>query len=137
MLFDNLLKNSKSKKASLSVANNPSRRKELREMRTNRANGDESQQLVRQAYSSTYNTPQKLSRLQKICVNNNSKLLFEQPYMKMFVLTREKSFYELDRKAYLFSFIIKKTLHIQHGFWLKRRSAILLHMVASRHYLFR
>ena len=44
--------------------------------RTNRRTRAESQWIVGQAYSHTYNTPSQLSRLQTICINNNSKLRF-------------------------------------------------------------
>ena len=46
-------------------------------MKTNRRTRAESQWIVGQAYSRTYNTLSRLSRLQTICINNNSKLRFE------------------------------------------------------------
>ena len=52
---------------------------EIREkggMKTNRRTRAESQWIVGQAYSRTYNTLSRLSRLQTICTNNNSKLRF-------------------------------------------------------------
>ena len=45
-------------------------------MKTNRRTRAESQWIVGQAYSHTYNTLSRLSRLQTICINNNSKLRF-------------------------------------------------------------
>ena len=78
--------------------------------------GEESQQIVGQAYSSNLQYPvYKLSRLQKICGSDNSKLQFElmesgiTPYPKC-------PFANSTIKAYLFSFITTNTLHIQHGF---------------------
>ena len=52
---------------------------------------------------------ENLSRLQKICANNNSKLRFEfnDP---AYTRTSQKLLNELDPKVYLFSFIIDWTL---------------------------
>ena len=55
----------------------PQQRRERRgDERTNRRTRAESQWIVGQAYSRTYNTLSQLSRLQTICINNNSKLRF-------------------------------------------------------------
>ena len=55
---------------------NPSRDVKEGGMKTNRRTRAESQWIVGQAYSRTYNTLSRLSRLQTICINNNSKLRF-------------------------------------------------------------
>ena len=58
------------------IVTTPAEIREKGGMKTNRRTRAESQWIVGQAYSRTYNTLSRLSRLQTICINNNSKLRF-------------------------------------------------------------
>ena len=85
-------------------------------MKTNRRTRAESQWIVGQAYSRTYNTLSRLSRLQTICINNNSKLRFAR---KLATFTSTKlipHYLNLGITAYRFSFIIDRNVAFQHGF---------------------
>src|SRR3954469_7094966 len=85
-------------------------------MRTNRRTRAESQWIVGQAYSRTYNTLSQLSRLQTICINNNSKLRFTGKSAPFTVTELNPHVMNLDPKVYCFSFIIDRNVAFQHGF---------------------
>eukprot|EP00347_Sterkiella_histriomuscorum_P023354 403334965 len=90
---------------------NPSREQREGGMRTNRRTRAESQWIVGQAYSHTYNTLSQLSRLQTICINNNSKLRFTGKSGPFTASELNQHFLNLGLLAYCFSFIIDRNLH--------------------------
>ena len=85
-------------------------------MKTNRRTRAESQWIVGQAYSHTYNTLSQLSRLQTICINNNSKLRFTHKSGPFTASELYTHFLNLGLMAYCFSFIIDRNVAFQHGF---------------------
>jgi uncharacterized protein with beta-barrel porin domain len=85
-------------------------------MKTNRRTRAESQWIVGQAYSRTYNTLSQLSRLQTICINNNSKLRFTGKSVPFMALELNPHYLNLGLLAYWFSFIIDRNVAFQHGF---------------------
>ena len=79
-------------------------------MKTNRRTRAESQWIVGQAYSHTYNTLSQLSRLQTICINNNSKLRFTRksgPFTASELITH---FLNLGTKPIVFHLLLIETL---------------------------
>ena len=85
-------------------------------MKTNRRTRAESQWIVGQAYSHTYNTLSQLSRLQTICINNNSKLRFTGKSEPFTTSELNPHLLNLGLLAYCFSFIIDRNVAFQHGF---------------------
>ena len=85
-------------------------------MKTNRRTRAESQWIVGQAYSRTYNTLSRLSRLQTICTNNNSKLRFAWKSGTFYGPEACPALLNLGLAAYRFSFIIGGNVAFQHGF---------------------
>ena len=86
-------------------------------MKTNRRTRAESQWIVGQAYSRTYNTPSQLSRLQTICINNSFEITIRAQVDAFYERTSLRPFSESGRvSAYRFSFIIDRNVAFQHGF---------------------
>ena len=85
-------------------------------MKTNRRTRAESQRIVEQAYSHVYNTLSRLSRLQTICINNNSKLRFTRKSAPFTATELNPHYLNLGIAAYIFSFIIDRNAAFQHGF---------------------
>ena len=78
--------------------------------RTNRRTRAESQWIVGQAYSHTYNTLSQLSRLQTICINNNSKLRFTGKSAPFTVTELNPHLMNLGQRPIVFHLLLIETL---------------------------
>ena len=79
-------------------------------MKTNRRTRAESQWIVGQAYSHTYNTLSRLSRLQTICINNNSKLRFTGKSAPFTVTELNPHLMNLGQRPIVFHLLLIETL---------------------------
>jgi hypothetical protein len=89
----------------------PQQRMERRgDERTNRRTRAESQWIVGQAHSHTYNTLSQLSRLQTICINNNSKLRFTGKSAPFTVTELNPHLMNLGQRPIVFHLLLIETL---------------------------
>ena len=101
----------------LSESATPAEIREKGGMKTNRRTRAESQWIVGQAYSRTYNTLSRLSRLQTICINNSFEITIRVQVGAFYGHASLGPFAESGRvRAYRFSFIIDRNVAFQHGF---------------------